>query len=573
MPKSNAEIARLFDQLADLLEIEDANPFRVRAYRNAARVIRGESRSMVELVERGYDLDRLPGVGEAIAEKIHAIVDTGRLPALDETARRIPLALSDIMALPGLGPKRVKTLYRELGIRSTDDLQRAARTGKLRNLPGFGAKTEARVIEALERMQSRERRWYLSVAEDIAEPLVAYLRKLDGIKQVTVAGSYRRRRETVGDLDILVTARRGTNVSRHFVAYDQVAEVDSQGDTRASVHLESGIQIDLRVVPEASYGAALYYFTGSKAHNVAVRRIAVDRGLKINEYGVFRGDKHIAGHSEAEVLKSVGLTYIEPELREDRGEIQAARDGKLPELVERDAIRGDLHAHTTATDGRDSLEAMAQAARALGYEYLAITDHTRQVQIAHGQVPDDVAAQLEAIDEFNARNPGLRVLKSAEVDILEDGKLDLPDSLLRRLDVVLCALHYRFELDREAQTRRLLTAIDNPYCQILAHPLARLINEREPLDIDLQRILEHAAAAGCAMEINGQPARLDLPDVHVQYARSLGVKFVLSTDAHSTGDLDYMRYAVDQARRGWLEAGDVLNALPLKRFLTALRKA
>jgi len=571
MPKSNPEIAELFDRLADLLDVEDANPFRVRAYRNAARVIRGESRSMTELVESGFDLDGLPGIGEGIAEKIHEIVDTGRLSQLDKIAKRTPLTLSDLIRLPGLGPKRVKTLYRQLNIRSADDLRRAARKHKIRELPGFGETLEHKILDALDRYARGEHRWYLAEAEAIAAPLVNYLQKLDGVGKVTVAGSYRRRKETVGDLDILVTCRKGVRVAEYFVAYDEVESVDSQGDTRASVQLESGIQVDLRVVPAASYGAALYYFTGSKAHNVAVRGIAVKRGLKINEYGVFRDGERIAGRSEKEVFASVELPYIEPELREDRGEIEAARKGGLPELVTIEAIRGDLHSHTNATDGRESLESMAQAARKRGYDYLAITDHTRQVQVAHGQQPEDIEAQLDVIDEYNARNPGLRLLKSAEVDILEDGGLDLPDSILRRLDLVLCALHYRFELDRKAQTRRLLKAMDNPHCQILAHPLARLINEREPLDIDLQRILEHAAAAGCAMEINGQPARLDLPDVHVQYARSLGVKFVLSTDAHSTGHLDYMRYAVDQARRGWLQAGDVLNTRPLQDFLAALR--
>jgi len=572
MPKSNSEIAELFDRLGDLLEIEGANAFRARAYHNAAREIRAESRSMVDLVESGFDLSRLPDIGESIAEKIRIIVQTGTLPKLDEVAARTPLALSDLTHLPGLGPKRVSHLYHELGIRSADDLRRAARTGKMAALPGFGEKLQQQILEALERFGQQERRWYLSTAEAIARPLVDYLRGLKGVHQVTVAGSFRRRRETVGDLDILVTGRRDLDVAAHFIDYDEVAKVDAHGATRSTVHLKSGLQVDLRVVPQASYGAALYYFTGSKSHNLTVRAMAARQGMKINEYGVYRGQVKLAGRTEEEVFRAVGLPYIAPELRENRGEIEAALEDRLPNLVETDDILGDLHCHTNATDGHESLETMVAGARSRGYRYVAITDHTRQVRIAGGQEPDAVAGQIDAIDQLNDSLDQFRVLKSAEVDILEDGSLDLPDELLKRLDIVVCALHYRFALGRDKQTDRLLRALDNRYCQILAHPLGRLINERQPIECNLELVLERAVQAGCALEINGQPARLDLPDVHIQQARSLGARFVLSTDAHSLADLDYMRYAVGQARRGWLEAKDILNTLPVNRLLDSLRR-
>ncbi len=572
MPKSNNEIADLFDRLADLLEIEGANPFRVRAYRNAAREIRSESRTMVELVESGFDLSQLPDIGEAIADKIRTIVKTGSLPTLDEVAARTPPTLSDLMHVHGLGPKRVSDLYHALGIRSADDLRRAARTGEIAALPGFGDKLQHQILTSLERYGQQERRWYLSAAEAIAGPLVNYLRALEGVREVTVAGSFRRRRETVGDLDILVSCRHDLDVAGHLVRYDEVANVDSRGATRTTVHLKSGMQVDLRVVPEASYGAALYYFTGSKSHNLTVRGMAARQGMKINEYGVYRGQVKLAGRTEEEVLGTVGLPYIAPELRENRGEIEAALEGSLPRLVEARDIRGDLHCHTNATDGHESLETMVAEAQARGYQYLAITDHTHQVRIARGQDANAVTRQIDAIDRLNESLEDFRVLKSAEVDILEDGSLDLPDAVLERLDIVLCALHYRFDLSRDKQTDRLLRALDNRYCQILAHPLGRLINEREPIDFNLDSVLRRAVEAGCALEINGQPSRLDLPDLHIQQARSLGARFALSTDAHSRSDLNFMGYALDQARRGWLEAKDILNTLPLEKFLGSLRR-
>jgi DNA polymerase (family 10) len=571
MAIDNSEIAGLFNRYADLLEIQDANPFRVRAYRNAARVVGGSSRSMADLVAEGRDLDELPSIGKDLAAKIETIVRTGALPQLAQLETRVPRALGDLMNLPGLGPKRVKSLYRELGIRSFEDLKRAIRTGALQNVHGFGAKTAARIQAALESRGAAPQRFKLADAERIAEPLLGYLRSIEGLKTVIVAGSYRRRRDTVGDLDILVTAKHGAPVMRAFVAYDAVAEVLSEGTTRASVRLRNGIQVDLRLVPEASYGAALYYFTGSKAHNIAVRKIAVGRGLKINEYGVYRGKHRIAGRSEEELFASVDLPYIPPELRENRGEIEAARKGKLPVLIEPRGIRGDLHAHTTASDGHDSLEAMAEAARKLGHAYLAITDHSPRVRVAHGLDARRFREQFAAIDKLNGGFRGFRLLKGVEVDVLADGRLDLPDAVLAEMDIVVAAVHYRLGLPAEKQTTRVLRALDNRHVHILAHPTTRLINERPECAMHIEKIFAAAAERGLAMEINANPDRLDLDDIHARAARDAGCRLVISTDAHSTAGLADLRYGIDQARRGWLAMEDVLNTLPLDRLLRALR--
>ena len=572
MPVQNAEIAELFNRYADLLEIEDANPFRVRAYRNAARVIEGYSQGMASLVDAGRDLDELPGIGKDLAAKIETIVRTGRLPQLESIQKRTPRALSDLMRLPGLGPKRVKLLYRELKIRSVDDLMRAARSGRLAELAGFGGKTVTKILEALTRAAPGGQRLKLAAAEQAAQPLVAWLEKTPGVKRVDVAGSFRRRKETVGDLDILVTCVRGAPVMKRFVKYDAVAAVLSQGESRSAVRLRSGLQVDLRVIPAESYGAALYYFTGSKAHNIAVRKIAVGRKLKINEYGVYRGEKRIAGRTEEEVFRSVGLPYIPPELREDRGEIAAAARKRLPSLVTLEDIRGDLHSHTNATDGHATLKEMVEAARELGYEYLAVTDHSKRLTVAHGMDKRRLLAQVEAIDKLNAKLKGFRILKSMEVDILEDGSLDMPDDALKELDLVVGAVHSKFDLPAKQQTRRLIRAMDNRHLNIIAHPSGRLINEREPMAMDVERMFHAAKQRGCCLEVNAQPDRLDLDDVHCKLAKDMGLKFVISSDAHSTDGLNAMRFGVDQARRGWLEPADVLNTLPLSRLLANLKR-
>ena len=568
MPVSNAEIAHLFERLADLLEVEDANPFRVRAYRNAARTIIGYPQSMVELLAEGKDLSQLSGIGKDLADKIRTIVETGDLPLLQEIQARTPAALSDLMKIEGLGPKRVKALYQTLHISCPEDLQRAARSGRIRELEGFGSKTEAMTLHRLEQFGTTEQRLRLPDAEAIAQPLLAWLQQTRGIKDLIVAGSYRRRKETVGDLDILVTASRSAPVMQRLIDYDAVAEVISSGKTRATVILRSGLHVDLRVVPQVSYGAALCYFTGSKAHNIALRKIGVSKGYKINEYGVFEHGRRIAGKTETSLYRQIGLKYIEPELRENTGEIEAARKNRLPKLITLEDMRGDLHCHTRASDGHNSLEDMVAAARARGYDYIAVTDHSQRLTVAHGLDRRRLLQEIRQIDRLNERLDDIVILKGIEVDILEDGTLDMPDDILGKLDIVVGAVHYRFNLTRKQQTERIIRAMDNPHFNILAHPTARLINERAPCELDMEKIISAARERGCHLEVNAQPMRLDLTDSHCRLAKQAGLKVAISTDAHSSAQLDYMRFGIGQARRGWLESADVLNT----RELADLRK-
>jgi len=568
MALQNADIARIFDRIADLLEIEDANPFRVRAYRNAAQITRGESHSMADLLAEGNDLTKLPSIGKDLAEKIQTLVKTGKLPFLKQLERRTPGFLSDLMKLPGLGPKRVKILYKELHIRSVAGLRRAAASGRVEALPGFGSKVVEGITTHLDQLATLGQRTLLAEAEPVAIALVDYLEKIAGVKQVTVAGSFRRCKETVGDLDILVTAKQGTDIIKQFTQHPDVGEVLSQGSTRSTVILHSGLQVDLRVVPQVSYGAALHYFTGSKAHNIAIRKMAVKRGLKVNEYGVFKGEKRIAGKTEREIYKLFGLPYIEPELRQGRGELEAAKRGKLPKLVTLKDIKGDLHAHTKATDGHYSLEEMAKAAKKLGYQYLAITDHSQHLTVAHGLDPKRLKRQINQIDRLNEKLDGIVLLKSSEVDILEDGSLDLPDSILKQLDLTVCAIHHQFTLSRKKQTERILRAMDNPYFNIFAHPTSRLLNQRDPIDVDLEKVMKAAKEKHCVLEVNAQPVRLDLNGVYCKMAKEIGVKVAISTDSHSTDNLNHMRFGVAQARRGWLTAADVVNT----RTLAGLKK-
>ncbi len=468
----------------------------------------------------------------------------------------------DISKLEGLGPKRTGVLYQKLGITGIEELEEAAKTKEVRELPGFAAKTEQKILDEIGRKGEAgegKKRYKLSVIEELAGPLLDYLRNLDGVKRVEAAGSYRRRKETVGDLDILVTHKKKADVMKRFVEYEDVERVVSKGDTRSTVVLRFGVQVDLRAVAEASYGAALHYFTGSKPHNIAIRKMGVKRGLKINEYGVFRGNDRIAGRTEDEVYSQVDLPYIQPELRENNGEIETAQKGKLPELVRLDAVRGDLHSHTRATDGRSSLEEMARAARERGYEYLAITDHSKHVTVARGLDARRLGEQIEEIDRLNEKLDDIVLLKGIEVDILEDGSLDLPEDILKKLDLVVCAVHYKFNLSAEKQTDRIIKGMDNPYFTILAHPTGRMIGQREPYQLDMERLMKAAKETNCFLEINAQPDRLDLTEVYAKMAKEMGIMIAISTDAHSVNELDFMRFGVYQARRGWLESEDVVN--------------
>lgn len=572
MPTHNSDISRIFNRIADLLEIEEANPFRVRAYRSGARAMEALSGEVADLVHRDEDLTSLPGIGKDLAEKIRTIVETGSLPYLHELEKRLPGGLIELLEVEGLGPKRVHVLYEQLGIDSREALRKAAQAGEISALSGFGVKTEQKILEDLGRAKEGAGRMKLAEAEQIAGPLEKYLAGVEGVKKVVVAGSYRRRRETVGDLDILATCRNDSPVMEEFVAYDEVERVLSRGKTRSSVILRSGLQVDLRVVPQESYGAALHYFTGSKAHNIAVRKLAVSRGLKINEYGVFEDDRLLAGATEKEVYATVDLPYIEPELREDRGEIEAAGKDELPELITLADIKGDLHAHSKETDGANTLEEMAAAARERGYEYLAITDHSQHVTMARGMDENRLRRQMELIDGVNERMNGFTLLKGIEVDILEDGSLDLSDEVLVGLDLVVCAVHSHFNLDLEKQTDRIIRAMDNRHVNILAHPTGRMLGTRRPYEVDMERLMQAAMQRSVFLELNSQPERMDLTDIHLQRAREIGLHIAIATDSHRTGNLEYMRFGVAQARRGWLSPGDVVNTAKLTKLRRLLKR-
>jgi DNA polymerase (family 10) len=574
MPIHNKDIADVFEQVADLLEIKDENQFRVRAYRNAAQTVGSLSKNVPDLVEKGEDLSQYPGIGKDLAGKIGQVVRTGRLDLLDQLREELPGELSELMNISGVGPKRIAKIYKELDISGPDELLKAAKEGKIRDLSGFGRKTEQNIIEQAQRLtQERTGRLKLAEAEQLTEPLVDYLKKSKGIKDIAAAGSYRRHKDTVGDLDILATCKEGSKVMDRFVDYEDVEKVVSKGNTRSTVLLRCGFQVDLRVVPRVGYGAALMYFTGSKDHNIAVRKIAVNKNYKLNEYGLFKGKKRVAGKTENQVYEKLGLSFIDPELRENRGEIEAVRDGKgLPDLLTLDDIRGDLHVHTKYTDGHHTIQEMAEAAKDRGYDYIAITDHTKRLTVSGGLNAKDVKKQIKEIEKVNDKIKKSTVLKASEVDIMEDGSLDLPDSILKELDLTVCSVHYKFNLSRKKQTDRIIKAMDNPHFNILAHPSGRLINEREPYQVDMEKIVRTAKDRGCFLELNCHPDRLDLDDIHCRMAKDNGVKVVLSTDAHSKDGLDYMRFGVGQARRGWLEADDVLNTRSLEKLKQELKR-
>jgi DNA polymerase (family 10) len=576
MPVHNSDIAAIFAEVADLLDLSNADQFRIRAYRNAAQTVTSLSRSAADMVKHKEDLSELPGIGKDLAGKIKEIVETGSLTRLKELESQFPAELIALMKISDLGPRRVLALHNKLGISTRDELEKVARRGKIRELSGFGEKTEQKIIASLERLASRKKededRVKFMVVEQVASSLLKYLRKCKGLEQIEAAGSFRRKCETIADLDLVATCANSPEVMERFTQYEDVDRVLSKGETRSSIALRSGLQVDLRTIAESSYGAALHYFTGSKAHNIAIRRLGQKKGLKINEYGVFRGNKQLAGKTEEEVYRSVGLPYIEPELRENRGEIEAATKNALPDLIDLKNIKGDLQSHTKATDGKFSLEEMAEAAHQRGYEYLAITDHSKHVYMAKGLDAQSLAKQIGEIEKLNGKWKTFRLLKSSEVDILEDGSLDLPDDILKELDLVVCSIHYNFNLSKERQTERILRAMDNRYFNILAHPTGRRIGKREPYEVDLHRILEAAKQNGCCMELNAQPERLDLTDIHVRIAKEMGVKIAISTDAHSTMDLEYMRFGIAEARRGWLECGDVVNTKGWDELKTILHR-
>jgi DNA polymerase (family X) len=573
MSVHNEEIAAAFEEMADLLAIQGGNPFRIRAYQLAAQVVRGLPRELAGM-NGAEEYEKLPGIGADLAGKITELVRTGELRSLAQLRRQVPAGLRELLNLPGLGPVRVRALRSGLRIRSRSDLKRALAAGRLSRLRGFGPALEARLRTALAGATERAaKRLLRSVAVQYAEPLRAYLKSVPGVSEVEIAGSYRRGRDTVGDLDVLVGARGAAATLRALKQYPELRALTAAGTTKATGVLRNGLQVDIRVVAPQSFGAALHYFTGSRDHNIHIRRRAQERGYKLSEYGLFHDGKRVAGASEEQLFKALGLAWVTPELREDRGEIEAAEHGALPRLIERADLQGDLHVHTNASDGRETLERMVEAARLCRLRYVAITDHAQHLGIVHGLDAARLARQGDAIDALNEKLDDIVVLKGAEVDILEDGRLALPDAVLARLDVVIIAIHGHFDKPEAQQTARVLRALEHPYVNILAHPSGRLLGERAPCALDFERVIAAARGRGCCLEVNGQPNRLDLDDVHVKAARDAGVLLSLASDAHSAEHFAFLDCAVLQARRGWARRQDVLNARPLAELRTLLKAA
>lgn len=573
MEMSNPEIAARLRRLADLVEIDGDNPFRIRAYRNAADTIDGLTRPVTELVAADVDLTDYPHIGRDIAAALRELVATGSLPPLVEVEARVPPELADLMRVRGLGPKGVKALHEHLRPASIAELERLARAGRTRELPGFGAKKEAALLAGIRALRTatpgRTRRADAAAA---AEAVRDHLAAVDGVEQVVIAGSYRRRCETIGDLDLVVASHDGDAVTAALAAWPQVDRVLASGPTRTTVMLANGLQLDLRVVAPAHFGAALLYFTGSQAHNTALRQLASDQGRKLNEYGLLADGESVASREEAEIHAALGLAWIPPELREGRGEIEAAAAGRLPELVENRAIRGNLHGHTTWSDGHDSLDTMVAAARERGYEYLAITDHGPALRFANGLSVERLREQIERVAAVDAAHDDVEVLTGCEVDILADGALGLPDEVLAELDIVVCSIHYQLERSREEQTQRVLRAMESPYFMIWGHPTARTINRREPIAIDLDRCLRRAAELGIAVEINAQPKRLDLSAENARRALDHGCRLSVNTDAHRAAHFDLLTYGIDQARRAGATAADIINTRPWAELRTLLRR-
>ena len=559
----NAEIAKYLAEIADMMELTGENFFHVRAYRNAARAVLDYPGNFSKLTFK--QMEAVPGIGKGISSKVDALIKTGELELHQELRKKVPTGMMDIMRLPALGPKRVKQLHEELGITSLDDLKSALEAGAIRTIRGFGPKMEESLRHALaRRSEVATKRWLYADAAIEVERLLNHLRGCAAVAKIEVAGSFRRKRESVGDLDVLAISSDAARVMKRLVEYSHVAQTLGAGDTKTTVLLHDGLQVDLRVLPEESYGAALIYFTGSKDHCVHIRRIAQRMELSLNEYGLFRGSESVAGRTEEEVYRALGMEWIAPELREDRGEVTAAMDHTLPNLIAREDLRGDLHSHSTYTDGRASIEEMALAAEQAGLEYLAVTDHSRRLAMVNGLDPKRLREQWREIEEVQSRVK-VKLLRGIEVDILEDGALDLPDDVLAELDWVVASVHYKLNQPHDEMTRRLVAAIKNPHVDVIGHPTGRLLlEEREPSSFDFNEVMRAAASEGCALEVNSQSERLDLSDTNCIAAKHAGVKLVISSDSHSPKGFGLLQFGINQARRGWIEPGDVLNTRPLK---------
>jgi DNA polymerase (family 10) len=569
----NIEIAGLFNEIADFLEVKDENPFRIRAYRRAAQTIEGLSEDLSAIAER-HALQDVPGIGKDLAGKIQEYLSTGRIEYLEGLRKEIPTGVIDLMGIHGVGPKTAKLLYEQVGVDSVEKLEELARAHKIAGLSGIKGKTEENILKGIAVWRSGRERMPLGTALALAEAILGQLWKLKEADQIAPAGSLRRMKETVKDIDILVTSKNPARIMEVFVGLPNVAEVLAHGETKSSVRLRENIQVDLRVVEPECFGAALQYFTGSKQHNIRVRELAQRKGLKVSEYGVFneKTNRRTAGKTEEEVYKAIGLPFIPPELREDGGEIEAALEGDLPTLVSLEDIRGDLQMHTIWSDGAHSLADLAAGVRAKGYQYMGVTDHSKSTTVAGGMDVEQVLQMVAEVRALNKTLKGFRVLAGCEVDIKGDGTLDFPDEILQHLDLVLVSVHSRFKMSREEMTARIVRAVQHPLVHILGHPTGRLIGERAAYEVDMEAVLKAAQVSGTAVEINASPSRLDLNDLHARRAKELGVPIVISTDAHTIGQLDYMRFGVSVARRAWLTPKDVLNTLPERQLFSWLKK-
>ncbi len=569
----NLDIARIFAEIADIFEVKGENQFKIRAYRRAAMTIESLTQDLKVIAERGgvNELKKIPGVGDAIAKKIVEIAKTGDCKTHIELKQEVPPSLLELLAIPRVGPKTLAKLHAELEIGSIEDLEEAAKSHKLEELSGLGAKVEENILKGIEQYRRYQGRALLSTALPYAKSIVNELNKLDAVEKITIAGSLRRMRETVGDIDILVVSKSPVEVMDAFTSLDGVEDVIAKGETKSSIVIK-GMDVDLRVVGAESFGAAAHYFTGSKHHNIRIRELGVREGLKINEYGIFRGDKKIGGKNEEDVFKNVGLAYIPPELREDHGEVEAAKAGRIPKLIEVSDLKGDLHVHTRWSDGKNSIEEMAETAISLGYEYIAVADHSPAVGIAGGMSEEKIAERQVEIDKLNKRfddeDIKFRVLSASEVDIKSDFSMDYTDEILKELDIVVGAIHSKFSQDRETMTKRIITAMENPNVDIIAHPTGRILRKREPYDVDMEKLMETAKDTGTILELNSFPNRLDLKDVHCRMAKDYGVFVAISTDSHDAMQMGtVIKYGVATARRGWLEAKDVVNTKGLDELM------
>ena len=568
----NQEIAKIFNDIADLLEIKGENPFRIRAYRRAAQNIEGFSKDVSETSKD--ELMKIPGIGQDLAGKIEEYVKTGNLQFYEDLKKEVPGGLSTLLSVPSLGPKTAKLLFEKLKVKDLETLERLAKDHKLIGLPGIKEKTEENILKGIEMLKRGVERQPLGKVLPIANDIVKHLRQKAHVKKLSIAGSIRRWKDTIKDIDILATSEDPRQVMSVFVHLPYVKDVLMQGPTKSSVIIHEGLQVDLRVVEEENFGAALAYFTGSKAHNIRLREMAVKSGLKINEYGIFRerDDKRLGGNEEEDVYRILGLSYIPPEMREDTGEIEAALKGRLPRLVELKDIKGDLHVHSKWSDGSHDFEELTEEARKRGYEYIAITDHSKGLGIARGLTAEKLLDERKKIDALNKKLKGFRILAGIEVDVRSDGQLDLPDDVLEKMDIVVASIHSGFKQSREQLTKRLVSAMKKPYVSVIAHPTGRLIGERDPYDIDINEVFKTAKETGTAFEINAYPLRLDLNDVYSRMAKEMGIPLVISTDTHIISQFDYMAYGVSIARRGWLEKEDILNTLNYDSLIKALKK-